>query len=329
MLRLQLRLVALLFSAGLAPAANQVTVAADGSGAFRTVQSAINAAPTGGSVITIRPGVYHEHIEIGKPFIHLRGSGALPSDVVLTFNLSNGTAGNNTGASASTVVTGDDFTAENLTFENSFSRDRPLNKEGSQAVALRISGDRAIFRHVRFLGYQDTLYAQGKGCQSEHGPCQPARQYFSDCYIEGNVDFIFGDSLAWFENCEIRALAHKTIYLTAQSKRYPEQPSGYVFHHCKVTAEDGAETIYLGRPWRWYSSVVFLQTELPSHVAPTGWLEWIHEEKISLPTAFYAEYESRGPGAGSSEREPYARPLTAAEAARLTPKSHLDGWEPR
>ena len=313
--------------------AGRVTVAADGSGNFRTVQAAVNAAPGQGTaaewLIAIRPGIYREHLEIGRPFIHLLGLGRAPEDVVLTFDLSNRTAGNNTGASASTVVTGDDFTAENLTFENTYSRNRPLGQEGSQAVALRVGGDRAVFKRVRFLGYQDTLYAQARGCETEHGPCRSARQYFEDCYIEGNVDFIFGDSLAWFENCEIRALAHKTVYLTAQSKRYQAQASGYVFHNCRVTAEPGAEKIYLGRPWRWHSSVVFLNTQLPAQVAPEGWLEWIHEEKISLPTAFYAEFASKGPGANTAVREPHAKQLTAEQAAAFKVKTHLQGWEPR
>lgn len=317
-----------LAAAGLVPAASQVTVAADGSGDFTTVQAAVDAAPAGGSVISIRPGIYREHIQIAKSGIELRGLGKNPQDVVLTFDLSNGTAGG-TGASASTVVSGDDFTAQNLTFENSFSRTRPLTPAGSQAVALRVTGDRAVFRHVRFLGYQDTLYADGKGCEADHGPCMPARQYFSDCYIEGNVDFIFGDSLAWFENCEIHALAHSTVMLTAQSKRYEGEHSGYVFHNCRVTAEAGAEKVYLGRPWRWYSSVVFLNTALPEQIAPAGWLEWLHDGVPSLPTVHYAEYGSTGPGADSAARDAHAKLLSADEAAAITVKAHFEGWEPK
>ncbi len=318
----------LLLSAGPALTASHVTVAADGSGDYRTVQAAVDAAPEDGSVISIRPGVYYEHLRIVKPFIELRGLGQSPKDVVLTFDLSNGTAGG-TGASASTVVTGDDFSAGNLTFENSFSRTRPLVPAGSQAVALRVTGDRAVFRRVRFLGYQDTLYADSKGCETDHGPCRPARQYFTDCYIEGNVDFIFGDSLAWFENCEIHALAHSTVMLTAQSKRYEGERSGYIFHKCRVTAEPGADKIYLGRPWRWYSSVIYLDTELPAQIVPAGWLEWLHDDIPSLPTVTYAEFGSTGPGADSTQRDPHAKKLTAEEAAKITVKSHFDGWEPK
>src|SRR5579883_1931094 len=138
--------------------AAQFTVAADGSGDFKTVQGAIDAAPADGAVIRIKPGTYHEEIKIEKPHIQLRGAGADPKQVILSFDKSAGTAGG-TGKSQSVAVNGDDFFAENLTIENTFSRGQPPTQEGSQAVALRVRGDRAVFRHVRLLGYQDTLYA--------------------------------------------------------------------------------------------------------------------------------------------------------------------------
>ena len=310
---------------------SKVVVALDGTGDFRSVQEAVQAAPADGSVIRIRPGLYREVINIERPFIELHGLGATPADVVLSYDLSNGTAGG-TGKSASTTVNGDDFYAENLTFENTFSRNKALTQEGSQAVALRVTGDRAVFRRVRLLGYQDTLYANGKGCDTDAGPCRAARQYFADCYIEGNVDFIFGDSLAFFENCEIHALAHKTVMLTAQSKRYDGEQSGYVFDHCRITAEPGVETVYLGRPWRSHASVVFLNTTMGPEVNEAGWLEWRHDDKPSLPTVFYAEYNSAGAGAKPAGRDPHSHQLTAAEAGRYSVENVLGGsdhWDPR
>jgi pectin methylesterase-like acyl-CoA thioesterase len=307
-----------------------VTVAADGSGDFKTVQAAVDAAPAAGGVIRIQPGTYREAIAIGKPHIQLRGLGADPAQVVLSFDRSAGTAGG-TGNSASVLVTGDDFYAGNLTIENTFSRGRALTPQGSQAVALRVRGDRAVFRQVRLLGYQDTLYADGKGCDSEQGPCRPARQYFADCYIEGNVDFIFGDAAAFFEGCEIHALAHPTVMLTAQSKRYEGERSGYVFDHCRLTAGPGLSKVYLGRPWRSHASVVFLHTAMGPEIAPAGWLEWQHDGRDSLPTAFYAEYGSSGPGANPQARDPHSRQLTAAEAAQFSVKAWMsgdDGWNP-
>ena len=239
-------------------------VASDASGDFTSVQAAVDS---GAKVIRIKPGTYREVLTIPQSGIQFRGAGARPEDVVLTYDNSAASVGGTT-KSASITVSGDDFYAENLTIENSFSRNRPLTQEGSQAVALKITGDRAVFRKVRFLGYQDTLYPNSKRCDTDKGPCEPARQYFSECYIEGNVDFIFGDALAFFDHCEIHALAHSVIMLTAQSRHYAEEKSGYVFDHCRITAGPGADHIYLGRPWRAYGTVVFMNTEMPRRSPP-------------------------------------------------------------
>src|SRR5258708_33300860 len=153
----------------------KVTVSADGSGDFKSIQAAVDAATVDGAVIRIRPGIYREMVVINKNHVQLRGTGNDPSQVVLSYDLSSGTAGG-TGKSASTTITGDDFYAENLTFENTFSRNRPLTREGSQAVPCRFTCHRPVFPHVRFLGYQDTLYADGKGCDSEQAPCRSARR---------------------------------------------------------------------------------------------------------------------------------------------------------
>lgn len=310
-------------------AANPVVVSKDGSGDFQTVQAAVDAAPAAGAVIRIRPGTYEEKIVIDKAHIHLIGLGEKPAEVVLSFHL-NAAAAGGTFKSASTTVTGDDFTAENLTFENTFSRGKPLAGEGSQAVALRVTGDRAIFRHDRFLGYQDTLYATTSGCMNAGAGCKPARQYFEDCYIEGNVDFIFGDALAFFENCEIHSLAHGVIAITAQSKQRADEKSGYVFDHCRLTAEAGAQKVYLGRPWRSYASVVYLNTYMGPEIVPAGWLEWEHGGP-SLPTSFYAEYNSTGPGAKPEARDSHSVQLTAEQAKKYERKEFLrgdDGWDP-
>ena len=312
-----------------------LVVARDGSGDFRSVQEAVDSAPNGNVVIRIKPGTYRELIHIDAASVRLLGTGTGPADVVLTYDLSNGTAGGVSGStakSASTTVRGDDFYAENLTFENTFTKTHALTQQGSQAVALRVTGDRAVFRRVRFLGFQDTLYADGKGCDSDKGPCRPARQYFRDCYIEGHVDFIFGDALAFFENCEIHALAHPTVMLTAQSKRYEGEQSGYVFDHCRITAEPGAEKIFLGRPWRSHANVVFLNTSMPKEVQPAGWQEWIHDDTPSLPTVFYAEFNSSGEGAQTAQRDPHAKQLTRTEAAQFSVEKHLGGadhWNPK
>src|ERR1041385_8143813 len=299
------------------------TGASDGSGDFPTIGAALES---GATVLRIKPGIYKQVLNIKASGVQLRGLGTKPEDVVLTYDNSAATAGGTTN-SASVTVSGDDFYAENLTFENSYSRTRPLTQQGSQAVSIKITADRAVFRHVRFLGYQDTLYANSKRCESDAGPCQPARQYFFECYIEGNVDFIFGDALAFFERCEIHALPHQVVYLTAQSKHYADEKSGYVFDHCRITAASGASRVYLGRPWRAFSTVVFLDTEMPAEIVPEGWHEWEHDGKPSLPTSFYGEYASKGPGAKPDAR----KQLTPAEARRFELKNFLAGedqWDP-
>ena len=319
----RLLLAAALLAGAYSCAAKEVTVALDGKGDFASVQAAVDA---GATVVRIRPGTYREVLRIGRDGVQLLGTGTRPEEVVLTYDNSAGTAGGTTN-SASVTVSGDDFRAENLTIENSFSRTHAMTQQGSQAVALKITGDRAVFRRVRFLGYQDTLYANSKHCDSDKGPCTPARQYFADCYIEGTVDFIFGDALAVFERCEIHALAHSVVMLTAQSKKYAEQRSGYVFDHCRITAGEGAERIALGRPWRAYATVVWLHTEMPAQIVAEGWREWEHDGKPSLPTSFYAERESAGPGARAATR----RQLTAGEAERFATKLFLAGedeWDP-
>src|SRR5208337_4451722 len=150
-------------------------------------------------------------------------------------------AGQNGGTqhSATVNVTADNFFAENITFQNDFNRTHEQVAVGSQAVALRVTGDRAVFHNVRLLGNQDTVYAGSHGCAQKEQDCTPARQYFSDCYIEGNVDFIFGDGKTVFEHCEIHSTPYSEGYITAQSKHYPGEDSGFVLDRCKLTQDAG------------------------------------------------------------------------------------------
>ena len=164
------------------------------------------------------------------------------------------------------------------------------------------------------------------------GECVTGRQYYADCYIEGHVDFIFGDAKAVFENCEIHSIAHGPGgYLTAQSNTRPDQDAGYVFNHCKITADAGAGDVYLGRPWREYSTVIFMNTDIEAPIVPVGWSDWKSAPQPRLPTATYAEFHSTGPGANPAARESYAKQLTAAEAKKYETKVYLagpDGWDP-
>jgi pectinesterase len=315
---------------GFAQGSKTITVGAAGAD-FKTIQEAVNAAPDSGAVIEIKPGVYREVVHVDKPKIQLRGDGDDWTKVVLVYgNSAQSTCG--TRCSATLFVTGNDFFAGNMTIANDYSKTSDVP---SQAVALSLRADRAVVRHVRLLGAQDTLYASSIGCMQGALPgdtCVTARQYYSDCYIEGHVDFIFGDAKAVFENCEIRSIAHAPGgYLTAQSNTRQGQDAGYVFNHCKITAEKGAGDVYLGRPWRDYSTVIFMNTNIEAPIMAVGWSDWKGAPQPRLPMATYAEFSSKGPGANAKQREPYSKQLTAAEAKQYETKIYLagtDGWDP-
>ncbi len=307
-------------------------VAADGTGDYYSIQRALDMVPkTGGAVLSVAPGVYREVLTVDKPDITIRSANP---DAGKTIVVNDRSAGQNGGTlhSATVNVTADNFLAENITFENDFNRTHPQLPEGSQALALFVTGDRAIFQNVRLLGNQDTLFLGSRNCSQNTEGCTPTRQYFSNCYVAGNVDFIFGDSKAVFENCELHSTPHNGGFLTAQSKHYPGEDSGFVFDHCKTSADPGVTgPVYLGRPWRPYAKVVFMHTWMDDKIAPAGWREWHPGETHSLDTAYYAEFESTGPGAHHDERDPHTHFLTPEQAAQYEPKVFLGGtdhWDP-
>ncbi len=315
-------------SASVAPAAdNTLYVAADGTGDFYSVQRAVDAAPENGATILISPGVYREVVSITKPNIHMRSNDPDASKTVIIFDKSAGTSGG-TLHSATVEISADNFFAENLTFANDWNATHPQLPAGSQALAVLVTGDKAVFRNMRLLGNQDTVYVGSRNCRPDGQPCIPTRQYFSRCYIAGNVDFIFGDSKAVFDHCEIHNTAHSEGFVTAQSKHYPDEDSGFVFNQCKLKADPGVTNVWLGRPWRDYAKVIFLNTKMGDHIMPAGWREWHPGETRRLETVYYAEYNSTGPGANPGERDPHTKLLTPAEAAQYETKTFLNGWDP-
>jgi pectinesterase len=317
-----------------APAKKKIVVAADGSGQFKTVQEAVDSAPDGNIRIEIKPGEYRALISITTNGVELRGLGKKPEDVVLVYDNSAGTPAPDgrqlgTGRSGTIMLTGDNFYAENLTIANDFEKRHDRSNQGSQAVALHVTGDREVFRKVRFLGFQDTLYADSKSCHAPGGPdpCHASRQYYSDCYIEGHVDFIFGDAKAVFDHCEIHTMPHVMDTITAQSRVRPEEDSGYLFLDCTVTGAEGSQDILLGRPWRPYSTVVFVNTDFKAPLDPAGWKEW----NGALATSDYEEFNSHGDAGDITKRIAPSKQLTAAEAAKDTTKAWLagpDNWDP-
>jgi pectinesterase len=295
-------------------------------GAYPSLQAAVDGLSDGGGEIRLGPGVYREKVLITKSHVTLRGTGRGARDVVIAWSDGAKEVGG-TFRTATLEVRGDDFHVDNLTVAN----DHWLRStDPSQAVALYITGDRAVVENVRMLGAQDTLYAASRRCE---GPdCRISRQYFRNCYVEGHVDFIFGNSKAFFENCELHAIPHDEVMLTAHMRTGQDEDRAYVFDHCRITGEPGVGTLWFGRPWRDYSRVIFLNTRIDAALHPDGWREWTPGTTNRLTTAFYAEYGSNGVGAPRLAREPYSRQLSAVESEQWSAEHLLagdDGWAPQ
>lgn len=309
-----LRLLALLaaFPVHAQVAPPPITVALDGSGTYRTVQEAVDAVPNQSQkpvTIFIKAGTYREKLVVPPLKTNIRLVGAGAATTVITYNDHTGdAAGHNTYSSHSVLVQGNDFAAENLTFENT------AGYTAGQAVALHVEADRCAFTNCRMVGNQDVLFLA-----TDH-----TRQYFRDCYIEGTTDFIFGASTAVFDRCTIRS--KKNSFITAASTP-AQQPFGFVFLNCKLTADTAlARKVYLGRPWRPHARVVYLNTEMGAHITPAGWENW--KNPANEKTAYFAEYKSTGPGAAPRARVPWARQLTAREARQYTLKRIFSAKEP-
>ncbi len=207
-----------------------------------------------------------------------------------------------TSGSATCYIYGDDFYAENITFANTAGA-------VGQAVAALIDSDRAIFYRCTFRGFQDTLYPYGKD--------RDIRQYYKKCHIEGTVDFIFGWATAYFDDCPLHSIGKG--YIAAPATRQGT-PYGFVFNHCKLTAGEGVEKVYLGRPWREYGSAVYINCEMASHIHPDGWRVW--HNKNDLDTPFMGEYGSTGEGA-KGMRAKWAKIIT--DPGKYTVKQVLTG----
>jgi pectinesterase len=294
-----------------------VVVAADGTGRYKSLQDAISAAPmrTGRDdprwVIHVKPGTYRERIYVQRERGNILVRGEDAATTVVTYDQHANLPGPDgkpigTFRTPTVQIDGDGMTWENITLANSAG---PVG----QALALRADGDRLVFRRCRFLGWQDTILVNR------------GRHYFEDCYIEGTVDFIFGAATAYFSRCHIQCL--KDGYITAAST--PQEAAyGYVFADCRITGAAGVKT-YLGRPWRNFARTIFLRTQMTDVVRPAGWDNW--NKPDAERSTFYAEYGSTGAGANPAARVKWAKPLTAADAAKLTPQTVLagaDSWDP-
>ncbi len=321
-------------------------VAKDGSKDYATIAAALNDLPSTGGTIEVYPGTYDEKLTLNKKNIILMGMGSDASQVVITHNDFNSKINPDTGqpygttGSATVTVKGKDFYATNLTIKNTADFEPPNYEDNAQAVALLTKGDRSVYRACRFLGGQDTLYVNNS-----------KRAYFYNCYIEGSCDFIFGYGKAVFDGCTIKAKTHRgltsKVPITAQARHSSDEDNGFVFNNTDILFDDiHMNNVWLGRPWKPYSTVYFLNTRIHQNgaqVADEGWIEWNSEQGTNyLPTCTFREYNTLIPdGHGGwtefnySMRESISPgsniELSSFEAEALTADNYLandDGWNP-
>ena len=302
-----------LFLASLACACSSVqeksvyVVDCSGGGDFASVQACFDALPSKPAAwrtVRIMPGTYREKVtlDVYKDKVHIVGAGQTPDEVRIVWDDFSGRVVDGyeltTYDSYTLSVQADDVLLENLTVANDAGR-------VGQAVALETRGDRILIEGCRLLGDQDTFFTKG----------YVSRVHVVDTYIEGTTDFIFGPSIVLFDGCTIHAKADSfiTAASTTERNRY-----GYVFRSCRVTAADGVEKLYLGRPWKSTARTVWLGCELPAAVRPEGWHNW--RDPARERTSFYAEWGCTGPGADRSGRVAWSHGLSDAEAAEYAPE---------
>lgn len=293
----------------------QITVAADGSGNYKTVQEAFNAIPLNNKTkitVFIKSGIYKEKLllDSSKNFVTVIGENKF--NTILTYDDHTGKRSPkgdiiNTRTSCSFKMVADDFTAENLTFQND------AGFSAGQAVAVESDGDKAIFRNCRFLGFQDVLFTNS----------DKSRQYYENCYIEGTTDFIFGSATVWFEKCHIHSKkdSHVTAASTPQGNKF-----GYIFNECVLTGDTSVRNASLGRPWRPYASVTYIHCFIGEHIRQEGWSNWNNTENYK--TTRYAEYKNYGASADPSKRVPWSKQLSDEEMKNYTIKNIFGNWNP-
>jgi len=294
-----------------------VSVAADGSGDFRTVQAAIDAAPQLGTAsppwtIHIKAGTYHEVVYVQREKRGIRLVGDSAAATTISYDLNARMPGQDgrpigTFRTPTLWIDADDFSVADLTVANAAGA-------VGQALAIRVDGDRVAFRRCHFLGWQDTILGNR------------GRHYYQECLITGAVDFIFGAATEFYQSCRI--VCRGNGYITAASTP-ASQPFGFVFDHCRIESDSPTVRTYLGRPWRANANTIYLHTTMTDVIRPAGWDNW--RDPAREKTARYAEFASTGAGAQPAARVPWSRQLTAEEAAAITPRKVLggsDGWDP-
>jgi len=304
-----------------------IVVSKDGNGNFTTVQQAIDAVENGSSTrtkILIKAGVYKEKITVPETKGAILIEGEHPENTIITYDdfaSKKNSEGKDIGTTNSSTIFiySNDFTAKNISFENSSGR-------VGQAVAVLTSGDRIAFENCKFLGNQDTLYL--KGAQDLADKTKPSRNYFKNCYIEGTTDYIFGAGTAVFENCTIYS-KETASYVTAASTPQ-ESEFGFIFIQSEIIGNAKENSVYLGRPWRPFAKTVYIDCEMNSSIKQEGWHNWSKPD--AEKTTFYGEFNSKGTGANVAKRVSWSHQLTKEESKKYTTQNILkgnDNWNPK
>lgn len=321
----------------------QIHITAGETEGFSCVSQALASLPPDSGeevVLYLHKGIYREQLTVTRPRLTIVGDS--PQDTILTYDLyarmtmeDGGRRG--TFRTYSCLVDTHDVTFKNLTLANTAGP----GPDVGQALALYADGDRLMFDNCRFLGNQDTLFTgplppkeievNGFVGPKQFAPRINGRHYYRNCYIEGDIDFVFGSATAYFEGCEFFS---KDIgrpvngYVTAAST--PEgQAYGYVMDRCRFTSQCPPHTVYLGRPWREYAKTVLINCYMDRHICPEGWHDW--DKPHARQTCLFGEYESFGPGADMESRPGWVRRLSPEDLEMYSRENVLsgeDGWSP-
>jgi pectinesterase len=311
----------LLAPAAPAAAATTITVAADGSGNYTTIQAAL-AAAAAGATISVKAGTYHGQVSIpaSKSGITIKGATGTATDVVITGNTPQGSGGASGSATVLNLAANTSITG--LTIANTYG-------SGVQALALYAGGDRQVYRNVRLLGYQDTFLSWG-GTGSKQ-----VRQYVYKSYIEGAVDFIYGNGALVIDSTTIRSLdrgSSNNGYITAAATN-AANPYGILITRSTLSSSAAAQTVALGRCWHAggaadaIGQVLVRDSALGGHIRQAG--AWQDMSGFSWKTCRFNEYNNSGAGAtkGTSDRPQ----MSSSTAANYTSQKYLagsDGWNP-
>ncbi len=305
-----------------------ITVAKDNSGDFNSIQQAVDSIPAGTpETIYIKKGIYKERVEVRKNNISFVGEST--DDTIITESyyarmiMPDGSK-RGTFRSYTFFVYTDNFTASNLTFENAAG----FGDEFGQAIAVYAEGDNITFRNCKILGHQDTLFTGPLPMKEKQpggftGPTidgirRVVHQLYEDCYIAGEIDFIFGSATAYFKNCTLFALNRNqeiNAFYTAPST-YEGQAFGYVFESCTFTGNCPPKSVALSRPWRIHAKTVLLNCSYSDQIIDEGFTDWNKPE--SHETVYYAEYNGHGEGFKPEKRAAYVHQLNESEAALYT-----------